>query len=357
MALTKEVMNFTQGNEERQAFYAQTSNYMKHYLAGTAEDKFHEDMKACFAKEIALISGVDPSVVPDLAVYANFRGVQEAAFAVISLITQPLVINAAFKAFSPIAEFKNGAFGDSFSFELTPRDLFVVTKGGRSQRSYDIQRQYSGTKTIIPEFNTISVGVSLYEILSRKTSLAEFVAKAAQSLNAQLSYDIYDTFSTAMNALASSGDASLQATGYTQDTAIKLAQKVQAWSSAQPIFLGTKLALSKILPASTNYRFDLGDDYMRLGHVRDFFGYSCVELEQIADYRTEFKTKIKDDEIYIIAPSGADKIIKVCTEGSALSDVGGAYDTANLMTTANLRMSWGVGAITGSLGGMIKLSS
>ena len=354
--LTNAVINFTKGNVERELFYAKSAEYMDHYAKGTVQPVMHEDMLRMFAKEVELISGMKMDAVPDMAMYTNFRQVQEAAFAVLSMVVQPLVVNAAMKSFGAIAEFKNGAFGDSFSFNISPRDLFVVTKGARSQRSYDIERQYKTTKTIVPEFNTITVGVSLYEILVGTQTLAEYISKAALSLNAALSYDIYDTFSTAMNALATSGDSALKVSGYTQDSAIELAQKIQAWTSTKPIFLGTSLALSKILPTNANYRMDLGSDYVKLGHLRDFNGFACVELEQIADYTTEFATKIADDEIYVIAPSGSDKFVKVCMEGSMLSDVGGNFDTANLMTTGNLRLAWGVGVITGGIGGMIKLA-
>lgn len=354
--LSNAVMNFTKGAPERQAFYAKTGDYMNHFVSGTVTPVMHEDMRRDFMKEVELISGMKMDAVPDVAMYTSFRQVQESAFAVISMITQPLVVNAAMKSFGAIAEFKNGAFGDSFSFNISPRDLFVVTKGARSQRSYDIERQYKTTKTIVPEFNTITVGVSLYEILVGTQSLADFVSKAALSLNAALSYDIYDTFSTAMNALSTTGDDKLKVTGFTSDDAIKLAQTIQAWTSTKPIFLGTTLALNKILPTNANYRIDLGSDYVKLGHLRDFNGFACVELEQIADYTTEFATKIADDEIYVIAPSGSDKMIKVCMEGSMLADVGGSFDTANLMTTGNLRLAWGVGVITGGIGGMIKLA-
>lgn len=353
--LSNAVINFTKGDSKRQEFYAKTQEYMNHYNNGTVQPIMHDDMRKDFMSEIELISGMKLDTVNDVAIYTNFRQVQEAAFAVVSMITQPLVVNAAMKSFGAIAEFKNGAFGDSFAFNITPRDLFVVTKGARSQRSYDIERQYKTTKTIVPEFNTISVGISLYEILVGTQSLAEFISKAALSLNAALSYDIYDTFSAAMNALSTSGDSALQVSGYTQDAALGLAAKIGAWTSTKPIFLGTSIALSKILPSSTNYQFDLGSDYVKLGHLRDFNGYSCVELEQIADYTTEFATKIADDEIYVVAPSGADKMVKVCMEGSMLADVGGSYDTANLMTTGNLRLAWGVGVITGGIAGMIKL--
>ena len=214
-----------------------------------------------------------------------------------------------------IAEIKNGGWGDSLKVELKPRDLFVVSKGGRNRREYDITRQYKGEKTIVPEVRGISVGVSLYDVLKGTYSLAEFVSKAVLSIETQMKYDIYDAFAAAMNALPNSvGASQLRISGFSQDTAIALAQKVQAWNGgAKPVFLGTKLALSKILPASTNTRILLGDEYVKVGYMRDFMGISTVELEQVADYTSEFAVKLDDAKIYVICP-GTDKMVKVFVE-------------------------------------------
>ena len=256
-----------------------------------------------------------------------------------------------------IAEIKSGAWGDSLKVELKPRDLFVVSKGGRNRRTYDITRQYKGEKTIVPEVHGITVGISLYDVLRGAYSLAEFVAKAVLSMEVQMKYDIYDAFAEAMGALPNSAGANqLRLTGWSQDTAIALAQKVQAWNNgAKPIFLGTKLALSQILPASTNARILLGDEYVTVGYMREFMGISTVELEQVADYTTEFAVKLDDKKIYVICP-GTDKMVKVFLEGSTLSNVEGNYANANLQQTATLYKSYGVGAISSALAGVIELS-
>ena len=170
-------------------------------------------------------------------------------------------------------------------------------------------------------------------------------------------YDIYDAFAAAMDALpATAGDGQLRVTGFTQDTAIALAQKVQAWNGGnKAVFVGTKLALSKILPASTNTRILLGDEYVRVGYLRDFFGISTVELEQIADYTKEFAMKLDDKKIYVLSP-GTDKIVKVFVEGSTLSNTESNYANANLQQTTTLYKSYGVGAFTSAIAGEITLA-
>ena len=307
-----------------------------------------------FISEIELGSGKKMSNFSDPMVFCNFSDVREMAFAVVGMMTDLVIPDALIKDFGAIADIKTVGWGDTLKIDIQPRDLFVVSKGGRGKRSFDVTRQYKGTKTVLPEPRTITVGISLYDVLTGKYTLAEFVSKATQSLEATMRYDIYDCFAKAMRNLATNSD--LYVNGYTQDAAVKLAQTVQAWNGGnKAVYIGTKLALSKILPASTNYRFMLGDEYTKLGHVRDFFGTDVIELEQIADYTQEFKLKLADDEIYVISPT-RDKIVKVAMEGSTLTNTTTEYDNANLMQTATLVKSYGVGVATSAIAGLIKLS-
>ena len=362
--LTNNILSFTANDAERKEGYENFVEYYTLYKEGKTENangvKFSEmndKMLSFFSDEIERLSGKKRDSVNDLATYCNFTDVKEAAFAVVGMLTDLIIPDALIKDIGMIAEIKSGAWGDSLKVELKPRDLFVVSKGGRNRRTYDITRQYKGEKTIVPEVHGITVGISLYDVLRGAYSLAEFVAKAVLSMEVQMKYDIYDAFAEAMGALPNSAGANqLRLTGWSQDTAIALAQKVQAWNNgAKPIFLGTKLALSQILPASTNARILLGDEYVTVGYMREFMGISTVELEQVADYTTEFAVKLDDKKIYVICP-GTDKMVKVFVEGSTLSNVEGNYANANLQQTATLYKSYGVGAISSALAGVIELS-
>lgn len=361
--LPNNVLAFTAGSAERTEGYTNFVEYYSIYKEGKTSNEngvsfseMNEKMLTFFSDEIARLSGKKQSDVNDLATYCNFSDVKEAAFAVVGMLTDLIIPDALIKDLGMIAEVKNGGWGDSLKVELKPRDLFVVSKGGRARRTFDIERQFKGEKTIVPEVRAITVGVSLYDVLKGTYSLAEFVAKAVLSIETQMKYDIYDTFAATMNALPNTpGNGQLRISGFSQDTAIALAQKVQAWNGgAKPVFLGTKLALSKILPASTNTRIALGDEYVKVGYMRDFMGISTVELEQVADYTTEFAVKLDDEKIYVICP-GTDKMVKVFVEGSTLSNVEGNYANANLQQTATLYKSYGVGAVSSAIAGIIEL--
>ena len=362
--LPNNVLAFTAGDAERTEGYSNFVEYFNLYKEGKTQNangvkfsEMNEKMLSFFSDEIERLSGKKQSSVNDLATYCNFTDVKEAAFAVVSMLTDLIIPDTLIRDIGVIAEIKNGAWGDSLKIDLKPRDLFVVSKGGRNRRTFDIDRQFKGEKTIVPEVRAITVGISLYDVLRGAYSLAEFVSKAVLSIETQMRYDIYDAFAAAMEALpGDSGAGQLKIDGFSQDTAIALAQKVQAWNQgAKPVFLGTKLALSKILPASTNARILLGDEYVRVGYLREFMGISTVELEQVADYTNEFAVKLDDNKIYVICP-GTDKMVKVFIEGSTLANVEGNYANANLQQVATLYKSYGVGAVSSALAGVIELS-
>lgn len=363
MRLPNSVLAFTANDEERKNAYSKFVEYYESYVNGkknsangTTFEEMNSKMLEFYKDEVQKMSGRKISDYADLATFCNFSDVKESAFAIIGMITDLIIPDALFKDFGMIAEIKNGAWGDSLKVDIEPRDLLIVAKGGRARRDFDITRQFKGEKTIVPEVRAISVGISLYDVLRGAYTLAEFVRKAVMSIETQMRYDIYDAFAAAMDNLPSvAGATQLKVTGFTQDSAIALAQKVSAWNGGkQAIFLGTKLALSKILPASTNTRILLGDEYVRVGYLRDFFGVSCVELEQIADYKTEFAVKLADDRIYVLCP-GTDKIVKVFIEGSTLANNETNFYNANLQQVATLYKSYGVGAFTSAIAGEITL--
>ena len=362
MRLPNSVLAFTANDEERKNAYSKFVEYYESYIngkkssaAGTTFEEMNSKMLEFYTDEIERMSGRKISDYNDLATFCNFSDVKESAFAIIGMITDLIIPDALIKDLGVIAEVKNGSWGDTLKVDIEPRDLFIVAKGGRAKRDFDITRQFKGEKTIGPELHAISVGISLYDVLRGAYTLAEFVRKAVMSIETQMRYDIYDAFAAMMDNLPTVGSAALKISGWNQDSAIALAQKVSAWNGGrQAIFLGTKLALSKILPASTNTRILLGDEYVRVGYLRDFFGVSCVELEQVADYKTEFAVKLDDQKIYVLCP-GTDKLVKVFVEGSTLANNETNFANANLQQVATLYKSYGVGAFTSALAGEIAL--
>jgi hypothetical protein len=180
--------------------------------------------------------------------------------------------------------------------------------------------------------------------------------KAVKSIETQMTYDVYDTFNTAMGALDNAGDDALRISGYSQATAISLAQKITAWNGGRKaVFVGTQVALANILPSNSNFRFQLDSDYVKLGYVRDFMGFDVMILPQVADYKTPFTLKLDDTHIYVISPS-SQKLVKLCLEGQTIAIQDDIYASANLTQATTLKKNYGVGIATNSVAGLISLS-
>lgn len=312
-------------------------------------------MNAILRAEIARMSGVslDGMVFEQ---WCNHPSVKWATFAVVSAMIEAILPETIIDSVGVYTDVRTGGFGDSFAFDIKPRDLFVVSKAGRSRKQAEVQRSFNGQVTILPEMRQISVGVTLFRVLAGKESLAEFVMKATRSLETQMTVDVYNAFATAMAALSNTANTGLRVAGYTQSNLVEYAQKVQAYNmGAKPVIMGTQLALQNILPADANYRYMLESDYVKIGYVPSAFGFDLMVVPQVAKWADPFDMVIDDTKLWIVSP-GVDKLVKLCLEGSVISNVDDTFANANLTQNATMFKSYGVGIATSAVAATIELS-
>lgn len=281
---------------------------------------------------------------------------QWAAFAVMGSMVDvvlPSVIQSSSLSF--ITEVKNGVYGEAFNFNVKSKDLFVVSKGSFGKRHGFVQKQYGSQITIEVEERDITVETSLFRVLTREESPAEFVMKAIQSLENQIGIDIYTVFDTAMDNLPTTPtDGELNITGYTQDDLMLMGSRVSAFNGNVPVMIvGTKLALSKVVPSGTAYRYDIQSDFVKVGHVKEFADMAVVELQQYADWTTPHKTVIDDNVLYIL-PAG--KPVKLCFGGALMTISDAPYANADLTQKTIMKKAYGVGIATTQVAGKIALS-
>jgi hypothetical protein len=298
----------------------------------------------------------NPNVLPEIA-WATNPQVTWAAFAIVSTMIDAVLPDTLIDSIGAYTDIRTIGFGDSAVFNIEPRDLFPVTKAGRGKRNAEMQKQFVGQVALVPENHMLTVGVSLYRVLSGAESLARFAAKAIRSLETQVALDAYTAFNAAMIALpTTAGNAQLRAAGWDSDTFVNFAQKVTAWNGgAQAIGLGTKRALAQVLPTvDTNYRYDLESDYVKVGYIRQLNGYNFIELAQVADWQNPFGLSLNDDVIYIMSPA-AQKPVKLVLEGTTLSYTDNTFDRANLNQTTTFQKSWIAGVATNAVAATITL--
>ena len=211
----------------------------KHYAFSTKDQNgnpisFMEKealLNAHLKREIGKRAGVDFSAQP-LETLVNHPLVKYWTFAIVDQLIDAVLPDTIIDSIGPYCDVRTAGYGDSFRFQIRPRDLFAVSKAGRlGMKTAEIKKQFEGEVTVVPEMRQIAVGVSLYRVLTGQESLAIFTAKAIKSLETAMNKEVYDTFQAAMVALSTSPAASaLQISGYSQASLTKLGQRVSAWS-------------------------------------------------------------------------------------------------------------------------------
>jgi hypothetical protein len=365
--LPKSALVFS-GAEEGTKLLERFKDYFRHYRAETEKKNYSYDtsvsllekeqkVNELMKKEISKLANVSTdSVVPIQAYMTNPQYIW-ATYAIINVLVDMILPETIIDSIGLYTDVRVGDYGDSFAFDIEPRDLFIVTKSGKGKRKSEATKQFEGQVTVIPVEHDITVQTSLYKVLAGEENLAKFTMKAVRSLETQMTLDVYNAFATAMSALTASATLGnvLRYTGYSQAKAVRLAQTVSGYNQgAKAIFLGTQSALSTILPADTNFRYSLEDDYVKIGYIRTAFGFDCMVLPQVIDWRTEFKVALDDTKIYVISPS-SQKPIKLCIEGQMLAITTGIYDNADLTQTTTLKKMYATGLATSAVYGIIDL--
>jgi hypothetical protein len=360
--LSTGVMQFAVGN---MPLFEMFQDYWNHYRATEQKKNVEYDrtlsfdekeakLNAALKKEIIRRSGVSYATDKNIGEWFYHPLVIHETFAIIGALVDMILADTIIDSIGLYTDVRQGGFGDSFSFEIEPSDLFVVSKAGKAQKNTEVKKQYKGLVTVIPEFRAVTVGVSLYRVLSGVDSLAKFVSKAVRSMESRMVLDCYNAFATACDAITSTTTTGLQVSGYTQAYLVRIAQQVSAWNQQKAVVVGTQLALVNVLPDDSNYRYTLDDEFMTLGYVRTAFGFDCLMLPQVADPATQFGTLISNSRLWILSPS-SQKILKLCLEGNTISTTNQPFDNANLTQNTTLTKSWGVAMATNAVAGVITL--
>lgn len=306
-------------------------------------------------REILRVAGISNFEAFPLETWASHPVLSWASFAVISAMIDMVLPDTVIENTGMYSDVRTIGWGDSASFDVKPRDLFVVSKVGKGKRTTQLNKQYNGQVTVIPEAREMTVFVSLMKVLAGKESLAEFVAKMVQSFETQFAYDVYNAFYAAMDAVDATASTGLKVAGYSQSEFIRLSQTVSAWNGgAKPIAIGTQVALGSILPSNANYRYDIESDFVKIGYLRNFQGTDIMVLPQIADWTTPFGLKLTNSRIWFVSPS-SQKIVKVVLEGSTLAYGRDFYEHANLLQTSTIMKSWGTAIATSAVAATMTL--
>ena len=250
------------------------------------------------------------------------------------------------------ADMRNADLGDTIKFDIKSNSLFTVSKAGNRQRTTNQQKTFRTTVTMTGVNHEITIGTTLFEMLTGQSYLAEEVMKVARSIETAMLFEAYDAFKTEMNGLT----GNLAVANYSEASLISLCETVTAYNQGRKaVIIGTPLALKAVLPTNNNYRYLLDDNYVKLGHLQTFNGYDVLPMEQVANpyNATPYSLKLDDTKIYVVSPA-SDKIVKIGLFGGTFSHQDNSYDNANKTIENTTEKSWEVAVVTNSVAGVVK---
>ncbi len=359
--IPERVLGFT--DESNINLHKRFADYFNHYKAinfGAKEDydksvtfedktrKLHEAIEA----EIGKVAGVNGTVLSD-AVWKSSPMYRFATFAVISSLVDMVIPDVIMDQYYQFTEIRNGAFGDSFVFDIKSSDLFTVSKNGNARRHIAANKQFTGQASLIPENRAVTVTVDWYRVVSGKENLAEFAMKVALSFEDEIAKDIYAALSTSYDSLT----ANFKEAAFTEEAFKKLVNRVTAANGgAKCLVYGTNVALGSVLPSSDYLKLGLGETYVNIGYLPVFFNTPLMVINQKIDWDSaDYDFAISDDELFFISP-GSQKLVKLCFEGDTLTVLDNQLGNANLEQQVTLQKRWKVGIVSNSKFGIMKVA-
>lgn len=325
-------------------------------FADHSREEMAKLINKAFALEVSRQSGVELPNLEDKTEVRRFAAnpmvryfANQIQDVMIDMILPETLLTGSLRYF---ADMKNADLGDTIKFDIKSNALFTVSKAGNRQRTTNQQKTFRTTVTMTGVNHEITIGTTLFEMLTGQSYLAEEVMKVARSIETTMLFEAYDAFTTEMNGLT----GNLAVGNYAEEDLITLCETITAYNQGRKaVIIGTPLALKAVLPTDQNYRYLLDDAYVKLGHLAQFNGYDVLPMEQVANpySATPYALKLDDTKLYVVSPA-SDKIVKIGLFGGTFTHQDNSYDNANKTIENTTEKSWEVAIATNSVAGVVK---
>jgi len=365
MKIQNHIMKFVaDGGDSMEALFRSFKDLYSHALSKsgvkglTFENlDYSEKEKAvssAMVEEIIRRANLPADAKNDLEKYVNYPTMAWATFAVISNLVDSIIPVSLDTAIGNWAEIQyNPGYGNVYEFRTRFNGFLKVTKFSRGKRLAELQRTNVGVFRLTPELHALSADVDLYRLIMGIDSVADLAILVARSMTNAIAQETLIAFSGAVANLPDDPDLGLVATGYTQQDLMQIAGRVQAWTGgATPMVIGTRLALSYVLPSEATPLIDTDSRYVENGYLTTAFGLPMFVLPQVAGAEP-FGTALSDEYIYIMPVEN--KPVKVAI-GGEMQAVDNGRMFADLKTVVSLFKEFAVGIPTDPVFGAIKVT-
>lgn len=362
LAIPERIFTFSQ--EKQDTIKAAVELY-KHYLYNSNPTKYtafaesakgdyeekNDKFNKLFKKQSVLSAYLPESALSEKHLFAK-TAVREAAFALISDALDVIIPQVILEGYRGIAQTKVIGMGNTHHWKVPNNAIFSVSKVARGLRKVEPQRRYNGDTVAIPEPRMITIQENFEEILMGRVDWGMLINRIAISFETQITTEIYSAIAATYSGL----DTNLKEAGFSQTGFTELAQRVEALNNgASVVVMGTKSALGNILPQNDFLKMSLGDEYNKVGYIRNYMGVDLMEVPQaITANTTNFA--IANDELYFFS-LGVDKPVKITME-----DAGMTFENNDPNATADgsyfysIRKAWDLQVITSAKYGIMKIN-
>lgn len=289
----------------------------------------------------------------ELNAWTTNPSVKWASLAIVDQVIRAIVPVTVLPQFNLFADFRTQGFGDITKFTVQPRSFYTISKGGRAERTSFRQRKFATDVTLTPEEHIITIFEKMYNVLSGRVNIADFMAWVLLSWQT----DMYSEALVALNTgLTTIPNGSLNVSGaFDMKTLVKMCETVQYRNGGvKPIIAGSATALMNVLPDSTSgYRMNVdGEGNGSIELLRTIMGYTVMKLDNAVTKAGELI--LPDNKIYVISPS-QDKLVKgVMT--TQLSNSNQFYDNADLTSNFTMRGEYSFMYISSAYAGIYTIN-
>lgn len=330
MLTNQELIKFANGNTD---FYEAA---MAYFCDGEKSSENKGLMQEAFLAEVEHKSGVTRSGL-EVNAWINHPSVRWASMAIVESTIRAIVPVTILPQFEAFADFRTQDFGDVTKFDIMPHSFYVVSKGGKGERTSFRQRKYVSELTLAPVEHIVTVYKKSYNVLANKDNIADFMGWVLLSVRTEMYSDALIALNTGLTTIPA---GALNVAGaFDLKTLIKMCETVRYCNGGvRPVIAGSATALMNVIPDSTSgYRMNVdGEGDGRINLMKSVMTYDILKLDNAVT--ADGNLILPDNKLFVISPS-QDKLLKGVMTRS-LSNQNEYYDNADLTSNYTTRVEW-----------------
>jgi hypothetical protein len=254
--------------------------------------------------------------------------------------------------FDQFAEYRNLAWGDENLFKVPANNIFRVALISDGNSNLRRQRLRDGQEfSVSLDTYGIKIGEDFHRFLAGRVDWADLMAGIAESFKRDLTQRIYNAVLASHGEYGSTYHKDYTSSGsLTEQDIVEMAMHIEARTGEKVALYGTKLAIRNLPVAHMTE--EVQNAVNESGYYGKVSGIECYEIAQSHEYGTD--NFAVDNNMVLMLPQSADKMVKVINEGDAIIQDQQGGQTSDMMQEYFIANKFGVSVICSKVFGFIK---